>query len=513
MHSAKRVVVNTFISYGRMFLTMSASLFSTRILLNSLGSIDYGIFNLVAGIIAMLSFLNVAMATSTQRYLSYNQGSNDLIKQRNIFSNSFLLHLIIGLVVCFSLEIVGFFLFNGFLNIPLNRIETAKLVYHFMGGTVFFTIVSVPFIAIINAKENMLVIAIINIIESLLKLSIAIYLSASLFDRLSTYGVLIGLLSIVITTIYILFCFRNYDECTVHNLFKSDKELLKQLLSFAGWNLFGTVCFLGRTQGLAVLLNIFFGTIVNTAYGIANQVSSQMTLFSVTMMQSLNPQIMKSEGANDRERMLNLTMLASKFSFFLLAFIAVPCIIEMQSILTFWLKKIPENCIIFCDLILIASLVSQFTIGIQSGLQAIGDIKKYQFVVGLLILMNIPIAYGLLKIGFPSYSILISYIIIELIACIVRLYFIKKLGGLSLSTYFNKVILKIFFPFIILVFVSLLIRYSFEFNYRFFLTAFISSTIFFTSIYYVGLCDDEKSFVDFYLKDKLFKRKIKLTQE
>ncbi len=493
MQAAKKVALNTGITYARMILTMGISLYSTRIVLNALGSIDYGIFNLIAGIVAMLSFLNVAMTASTQRYLSYHQGGKDVQMQVKVFTNSFLLHILIGIIVVVCLEIAGFFLFDGFLNIPVDKIPVAKTIFHFMSVTVFFTIMSVPLTALLNAHENMIVIAVVGLIEVLLKLAIALSLLVILTNKLFFFGILTASLSIFTFAMFAFYCFRKYQECTLRGVFDYDKKLISELTSFAGWNLFGTICSLGRTQGLAILLNIFFGATINAAYGIANQVAAQLNFFSATLLQALNPQIMKSEGAGDRARMLKLSMMASKFGFFLLAFIAIPAVFEMKSILTFWLSNVPDYTVVFCQLILIATLANQLTIGVQSGLQATGRIKLYQMVVGTTILMNVPISYMLLKIGFPAHSVLLSFIGIELTACCLRLYFLKSIAGLVIRNYIERVFLKELIPIITIVLVSYFFTTVLKgFNYRFLLTITGASISFVISIYFTGFCKDEK---------------------
>jgi O-antigen/teichoic acid export membrane protein len=502
--ASKRVVFNTGILYAKMLVTMGISLYSTRVVLNALGATDYGIFSLIAGVIAMLSFLNAAMTASTQRYLSFHQGKNDFLMQKKIFSNSWILHILIGLIVVVLLEIACPFLFNGFLNIPTERIFMAKTVYHFMTVAVFFSIISVPFTASLNAHENMLWIAIVNIIESVFRLAIALSLVTFVQEgRLVVYGLLTAILGGISFLLYAGYCLKKYNECTLKD-YHIDKPLMKELSSFAGWNLFGALCGVGRTQGLAILLNIFFGTVVNAAYGIANQVAGQMNFFSSTMLRALNPQIMKSEGMNDRKRMLRLSMMASKFGFFLLAFIAIPCIFEMPAILKFWLKEVPEYTDIFCSLILIGALINQLTIGLQSAIQATGRIKIYQIVVGSIQLLNLPIAYFLLKNKFPSYAVLISFVCIEVFACLLRLIFLKKLARLSIREYFKRVFFREAIPVLLSIFICWVITNYLYFEFRFVLTVIISVFTFLISIYFIGLCLDEKKiFVSFFKKDKI----------
>jgi len=506
MTAANRVILNTGILYAKMLITMGISLFSTRLVLNALGASDYGIFNLIAGVIAMLSFLNAAMTTSTQRYLSYYQGTKDSEMQKKVFTNSWVLHIAIGVFVVLLLVSIVPFLFGGFLNIPDDRLSTAKAIYYFMSASVFFAIISVPFSASINAHENMLWIAIVNIIESCLKLGIAL----SLFwfiqpERLEVYGILMAVLSVITFLLYAGYCLKKFNECSVKK-YQIDKPLLRELGSFAGWNSFGVLSlYLGRSQGIAVLLNIFFGTVVNAAYGIAHQIAAQSNLFSVTMLRAINPQIMKSEGMGERQRMLRLSMMASKFGFFLLAFIAIPCIFEMPAILKIWLKNVPENAVIFCSMVLVAKMIDQLTIGLQSAIQATGKIKAYQSIVGCIFIFNLPVAYILLKTGFPAYSVLISVICVECIAGLFRLFYLKKNAGLSIREYFKRVFLKEVIPILATVLTCMIITNYIDFEFRFFLTGFISLVVFTGSIYLTGLCADERFLVNNLLK-KIIKR-------
>jgi O-antigen/teichoic acid export membrane protein len=275
--ASTRVAFNTMILYAKMVIMMGVQLYSTRLVLNALGSSDYGIFNLIAGVIAMLAFLNAAMTTSTQRYLSYHQGSGDFSMQKKIFSHSWILHIIIGIIVVGMIELAAPFLFNGFLNIPMEKTATAKIIYHFMSASVFFTIISVPFTASINAHENMLWIAIVSIIDSVLKLVVALLISYFIqTERLCAYGLLMAGLTVISFVLYGGFCLKKYKECSIR-FYRINKSLLLELGSFAGWNLVGALSGLGRTQGFAVVLNLFLGTIANTAYGIAHQVSASLT--------------------------------------------------------------------------------------------------------------------------------------------------------------------------------------------------------------------------------------------
>lgn len=472
---------------------MFVSLYSTRLVLNILGAKDFGLFNLVGGVIAMLSFLNVAMSISTQRYLSFHLGAGDHQKLKSIFNASVILHFIIGIILVIILEIIGIYLFNKVLNIPIERIGTAKIIFHFMVISTFFTITSVPYDAVINSHENMLFDALIGIFESLVKLGIAIYLAFSTLDKLVIYGLLLVILTIAIRIYKRIYCTSKYPECKLQLRNNTNSDILKEMASFAGWNLFGAACNVARNQGVAVVLNIFFGTVVNAAYGIANQVIAQLNFFSATMLKSLNPQIVKSEGSGNRERMLRLVMLACKFPFILLSFFAIPLLIEMPYILKIWLKIVPEYTVVFCRLIILITLINQLSIGLQTAIQSIGKIKIYQAFMGTLLLFNLPLAYLLLKLGLPSYSVLICAIVLESVALVARMLFARKLTGLPIKDFLHNVIIKAVLSLVLSTIITLgpnsLLN---EGLIRFLVTGIISSGSFALLVWFFGLSDYEK---------------------
>jgi Na+-driven multidrug efflux pump len=444
-----RVVFNTGILYIKMFFTIAASLYTVRLLLDALGTSDYGIYTLIAGVISLLSFLNGAMTVSTQRYLSFHQGTGDVQMQRKVFNNSWILHVGIGLLVSVGLLITMPFLFNGFLNIDADRISIAKDLYYFVLISLFFTIISVPFTASLNAHENMLWSAIVLILQSFLKLLIAISLYNFVeTDRLFYYGLLMAGVSVISFLLYAIFCLKKYKECSITQ-FEIDKPLIKELGSFAGWNLYTNLCYVLNTQGSNIIFNLFFGTRVNAAYGIAFQVNGQMKNLSRSLLQALNPQIMISEGLNDRQRTIRISMLASKFGFFLMAIFAIPCIFEMPALLKIWLKDVPEYTTIFSSYFLIATLINQLTVGISPAIQAIGRIRNFQLIIGSVALINLPIAYFLLTIGQPASSVLVIIVLIEIITGILKIVLFERNCEISFTEYFKSVVMKMILPTII----------------------------------------------------------------
>ncbi|REA64481.1 hypothetical protein DSL64_02730 [Dyadobacter luteus] len=509
MNAANKVILNTSILYGRMLVTIGVTFYTTREALGALGVVDYGIYNLIAGVISMLSFLNAAMSTSTQRFLSFHQGKKDSNFQKRIFSTSVVLHFVIALALICFIELIGIFIFNGFLNVPLGRENTAKWIYHAMGISVLFTVLSVPFTASINANEDMLWLSIINIIEVLVKLTIVLVLPYIEGDTLLVYGLLMTFVSLITFSSYFIYCLRKYDECTLTVTKYYDSKLVKNLTAFAGWNLFGALTGIGKTQGVAILLNVFLGSTINASYGIASQVASQVNFFSATMLKALNPRIMKNEGAGNRQSMLKLSNIASKFSYYLLAFIAIPCIFEMEEILKLWLIKVPDHTTTFCRLIILGVMANQLTVGLDSAAQAIGNIKSYMLVAGTIKLMIVPTGYLLLSSGHSSTSVIIGYAVFEGLAGIGRIIILKRIGGLNIKEYLILVIGKCFIPSLLMVCSLIIMTSFFNHPYRFFYSFPISIIIFFASIYFWGLSKDEKTTISSMINSAFSKLRLR----
>ncbi|MFD2889962.1 lipopolysaccharide biosynthesis protein [Chitinophaga cymbidii] len=474
-----------------MIVSMFIALYATRLVLHALGAEDYGIFNLVAGVVALLSFLNGAMTLATQRYMSYSLGAGDRNQLKKVFNSSVLLHLIIGIAVVLLLEIVGMYLFGNVLSIPPERLHAAKSIFHFMVVTAFFTIASVPYDAIINTNENMLFVAVLGIIESVAKLSLAIYLPYAFSDRLIFYGGALAILAVLLLIVKRIYCARKYDESRIrrHAL---DKGLIKEMFAYAGWSTIGASGVIAKSQGVAVILNVFFGAVINAAFGIANQINAQLTYFSVTMLQSLNPQIVKSEGSGNRRRMIQLAMMACKFSFFLLAFFAIPAIIEMPFVLKLWLHNIPEHTVVFCRLIIIASLINQLSSGLQIAVHAVGRIKKYQVIISILLLLNLPGSWLLLRAGFPPFTVMVFAIFVEVISCGFRALAARRLTGLQISDYLFKVIWQALVPVTVAAGIAVIPSlFMDEGFFRLLLTGIISSLSVILCIKYLGLTSYE----------------------
>lgn len=457
MLAAKKVVNNTGYLYVRMIITILVSLYSTRLILSALGESDYGIFSLIAGVIALLSFINSGMSVATSRYISFYLGANYMEKLKAAFSSSVLLHLLIGITIVILLEIGGVFLFNGVLNIPEDRIHTAKIIYQCMVVSTFFSINAAPYSATIGSHENMLYLAVVGIVESFAKLGIAIVLVHAKTDKLILYGLLMAALSVLVRIVMSVYCQRKYEECRVKVRSHYQINLVKEMLLFAGWNVYSMFCYVLNTQGMNVLLNLFFGVKVNAAYGIANQVNGTLSSFSTNMIKAFLPQIFKSGGSGNNERMLKLSMLSSKLSIFLLALFALPIFLEMDFVINLWLKDVPEYTVIFCRLVLIICILQQPAAGLMAAITAVGNIKTYQLVTGSIQFFNIPIAYGLIKLGLPPYSVLIGSIFLEFINTSLVIWFAHTIAGLNVRYFVINTLGKSFLSVILAAFFALLV--------------------------------------------------------
>jgi O-antigen/teichoic acid export membrane protein len=507
MEKKNKIVKNSFFLYIKLIVNFGISFYSLRIVLDALGTEDFGLFSLISGVIALFSFLNGSMTVTTQRYLSFNLGKGILEINKKVFQNSIILHLILGILIVLLLESLGFFMFNNFLKIEESRIETAKVIYQFMIVSAFFTINSVPYDSAINANEDMHFDSIIGILESILKLVIAFTLTyTKTYDKLIVYGLLMALLTIVVRIVKSIWCYQKYDECEL-KLKKVDIGLLKEMISFAGWNLFGAMSYLARNQGIAFILNFFYGTKMNASYGVTNQLNSSLMSFSSIIAKAFNPQISKSEGSGDRTRMIYLSILSSKITSLLLILLLIPIILELNFILNLWLVNVPEYTYIFCVLVLINSLINQMSIGLKNAIQATGNIRNYTVVVALTIMLIIPISYFLLKIGYPPYSIFIVTFMIEILSLGLRLYFVKKVIDFSILFFLKEVVVKVLSISVVSFLILLLLKNLFQESLLRLITLSIANVIICSIlIWFFALLKSEKLMISsMFLK---FKNKI-----
>lgn len=492
--NSKRIARNTALLYFRLILTMGVSLYTSRVVLNTLGVEDFGIYSVVGGIVIMFSFLNSSMSSATQRFFSFELGKNDYGQLKKVFSMSVNIHAIIAIIILILAETIGLWFLNAKLNIPVERMEAANWVYQFSILSFLVTVMSVPYNAIIIAHERMNVYAYVSVVEVALKLAIVFSLVWFSYDKLKMYAILILSLSATVWIVYKTYCRRNFSETNYK--FFWEKSLYKTLMNYAGWNIFGNLASVSTSQGVNILLNLFFGPVVNAARGIAYQVMGAVNGFVSNFQLAMNPQIVKSYAADDLKYMHQLIFRGSKYSFFLLYFITLPILLETESILGWWLGIVPAYTVIFCRLILINTLIDCISGPLMTAAQATGKIKKYQFMVGGLLLLILPISYLLLRMGFPPQTTLYVSISISLIALFTRLQIISPLINLSVLTFTRRVLMRVFLVAVVAIIFPLFIAYSVNQELiRFFSVCIVSILSVAISVFYLGLRREERLFM------------------
>lgn len=506
MSVAVRVIKNTCYLYARMGITMFVSLYTTRLILNSLGASDFGIFNIVGGAIGMLGFLNAAMASATQRFMSYAEGEGNREKQKAIFNVSLLLHFIIAFVVGLVLFIAGYLFFGGILKIPENRIFSAEIVYGSLIISTMFTVMTVPYDATMNAHENMKYYAVVGVFESLLKLIVAFACVYTTKDKLIIYGSLMACIPLITLTIMRVYCHKHYEECTVKLNQYWNGNLMKEMISFAGWNFFSSMASMVTMQGVSIVLNSFWGVLANAAQGIANQLSGQIMTFSNTMLKALNPIIVKSEGAHEHSKMLEATMSGSKFSFLIMSFFAIPFSIEMPYILKLWLKEPPEYASLFCRLVLLRLAITQLTITFNTAIGSTGKIKQNTLATSIIMLGMLPLSCLLYYLHFPIYTIYLVLIFMVILLFVSALFFMHWQCNMKVSTYVAKVL----YPCILISLLTFLVcfvpHYFMEASFkRLVLVIFLSTVSFLLLSYKIGLDVKERK-IFLAIKDKIIHR-------
>lgn len=440
--NTKRIAKNTLMLYVRMLFGMLVSLYTSRVVLSTLGVEDYGIYNVVGGVVAMIGVLNGSMSISVQRFLNFELGTGNKIKLKQTFSMSLNIYFFFAIVFVILAETIGVWFLNTHLLIPQDRIEAANYVFQF---TIFATVISLlsnPYNAAIVAHERMDVYAYTSIFEALTKLGIVYLLLVISFDKLIVYSLLLACTSCLVTFIYYFFCKHHFEECRYKPYW--NKPLFHRLFSYSSWNLFGSAAGLVKTEGLNILLNMFFSPTVNAARGIACQINNVLMQFFNNFYTAVRPQIIKYYAQGNKASMINLVFRSTKYSFFLCLFVSLPVMIEAPYLINFWLGQTPEHVIAFTRLIIIISIVDALASPIMTAAHATGKIKLYQFVVGMIMILNIPISYCFLKfISTNAISVYVISLSLAVVAFVVRLWIVKQLVEFSIRVYFNTVILKI----------------------------------------------------------------------
>lgn len=456
MSNTNSIAKNTAFLYLRMFFILGVTLYTSRIVLEQLGVSDYGIYSLVGGIVSMLAFFRGAMANATRRYLSFDIGKGNLEQLKKTFSATLTIHIVIAVVVLILAETIGLWYLTQKMIFPENRLYAVHVVYQFSVLTFLINIIQVPYDALIQAREKMKIYALVSIFEAFLKLIIVYLLIYFGNDKLITFSILTFLVALVIRLIYQLYCKKEFSESKYQ--FEFDKEYFKELLSYSGWNLFGSLAVVARGQGSNVILNLFFGTTINAAYGMTTQVQTAVQLFVNNFQVAINPQIIKTYAQNDIKQNHKLIIQASKLSFFLLFIIVCPIWFNVDYVLKLWLKNVPEYTPVFVQLVLIYILIDTISGPLMVGAQATGKIKWYQIVVGTLLFLNLPVSYILLKEFNTQPTIVFELMILfSVVTLFFRIWFLKYMIQLSIIEFIKKVLFPILLVSIISIFLIYLI--------------------------------------------------------
>jgi O-antigen/teichoic acid export membrane protein len=403
---------------------MGISLFTSRMVLKFLGVEDFGIYSIVGGVIVLFSFINTSMMGATQRYLNIEMGKNDKESVSKVFCVSINIYIIIAIFVLLLGETIGLWFVNNILVIPDNRIYAVNWVYQFTILSFIVEIIKIPYHATVLAYEKMSFYAFVSIIEAILKLIILFLLHMILFDKLILYALLIFLSAIIILLTCVRYCLRNFETCKYQ--FVKDKKLTKEMLSFSSWNMFGNIALIGSNQGLNIILNIFYGVTINAALGIANQVNTVLYSFVTNMQTAFNPQITKTYASGDLKMHKILLFQASKFSYFLILVLAVPIIFYTDFILKIWLDTVPEYTAVFIQIIIGISLLESIAGPLWVSIYAFGKIRRYQLIISIILLLNLPFSYIILACGISPIYVFVVKFFLTLILYMYRLYFINQ---------------------------------------------------------------------------------------
>ena len=490
----KRIAKNTLLLYFRMLLMMFVTLFTSRVVLDKLGVTDYGIYNVVGGVVAMLGFLNSSMSNAVQRYLSFEIGKNNEAGVNRIFNVSLFAHAGIAVFVFVVMEIVGVWYLNTHMNIPAERMDAANWVLQCSIFTTLFTIVQVPYNAIIISKEQMGIYAYISILEVVLKLLVVYMLAIGNFDKLKLYSVLIMVVTIGIVMIYRFYCTRKYKEAKFN--FIKDWNLLKQIVGFASWNMLGELAWVFTGQGVNIILNSFFGPVVNAARGLAEQVNGAVNRFVANFQTAVNPQLIKNYASDQLGEMKTLLFRSTRFSYYLLLALSLPIILKMDFILHLWLKEVPDYTTGFCQLVLVSSLVSTLSNLLAQVARAYGKIRNYQIIVSIFLFLNFPLSYIVLKFGGSPLSTMFVNIGINAMLLFVRLRLTNRMIQMTYGSFIRNVL----FPVIIVTAVALVIPLTIYFMLdnsiiSFIIVCLVSFVSVGVSIYALGMNANERLYI------------------
>ncbi len=496
--NSKRIAINTLMLYFRLVFTMAVSLYTSRVFLNVLGETDFGIYNVVGGVVAMFGMISGSFTGAITRFLTFEMGKNNYDKLKQIFSTSVSIQIIMSIIVLIAGEIIGqWFIYNKMTIMP-ERIDAAIIVLHCSLISFAVNLLSIPYNAAIVAHEDMKAFAYFGILEVILKLVAVYLLTVLMYDKLVIYAVLLLGISVLVRVLYSIYC-RRYDECSFS--LDINRGLIKEMGAFVGWNTLGVSADILRSQGVNVLINVYFSPAVNAARGISFQVNNVITQFSLNFMKAVNPQITKSYSSGNKEYMMSLVYKSAKFSFYLLMLLTLALLVKTPYVMRLWLNVVPNHTVNFVQLMILFNLAQSFVLPLSTLMLATGKIRNYQIIVSGIVLMILPISWILLYFGGEPESTVIVYIVISLISLFARLIMLRDMVDLKINTFLLQVVLRCVLCFVIsyfsLNFISKCIPNTF---WGFVLVLVLSLIIASVTIFCIGLERAERLF----LKGKIF---------
>lgn len=501
----KRIAKNTLLLYFRLLITMCIGLYTSRVVLNVLGVNDYGVYNVVGGVVAMFSLFTNSLSAAISRFFAFALGKQDESKLNSVFSTSVSIQLIMAIAIIIIAEVLGFFFLDK-LNIPFERFDAARWVFHFAVLSFAINLISVPYNAAIIAHEKMTAFAYISILEAVLRLAIAFSLSISPYDKLITYAILFALVAMIIRIIYGIYCRKNFSEC--HYNFSFDKKMLKEMSGFAGWNFFGSGAYLFNTQGVNIVTNIFFGVAINAARGISNQVEGVVKQFVTSFTTAINPQIIKSYAAGNLDYMHSLVCRGAKFSYLLMLIFVVPLMFEAETVLSLWLKNFPPEAPLFLKLSLVGTMFDMLGNSTAHAAWATGNIKRYYIIVSSVGCLVFPFSWICFALGCDAYFSYIVFALIYFILIFVKIFVIRNLVSFSVQMFFKDVLLKILPVTIFSFAIPLVIYLQFDQSIlRLFIISCTSILSVICSSFFLGLSKNERNTILSTIKSKLARLK------
>lgn len=489
--SNKRIAKNTLLLYFRTLFIMAITLYTSRVILNALGVEDYGIYNVVGGVVAMFSLLSGSLSNAISRFITFELGRGDIKRLSVIFSTSVNIQLGLSLLIMILGAVVGGWFLNTQMNIPEGRMTAANWVLYCSLLMFCVNLVSIPYNACIIAHERMAAFAYVSILEASLKLLICYLIVVSPFDKLISYAILLVVVALIIRLVYGIYCGRRFEECHYRPTY--DRSLLKQMGSFAGWQFLTNCCWMFNTQGVNILINMFFGVTLNAARGIATQVDGAIQQFVNNFMTAVNPQITKDYAAGRMQEMFTLVCRGAKFSYFLLMIFAIPVMLETEYILTLWLKTVPDYTVVFLQLTIVGSMVNMLGGTGLTACMATGNIKRYSILISSVGVLVFPLTWIAFKCDLPAESTYVIFILVYVGVTIVRLFIMKGLLHFPPMLFVRKVVLPMFVVTPVSVILPLVVVNSLsESFWRLCLTVIVSLVSSSTVIYLIGLTNNER---------------------